>query len=371
MRLRKLDARLIPTGMLKNVLVSNTFLTFKIGRILSLLTAFILSCQVSMSQDLHFSQWFNSPLTTNPANTGFIPDADYRIGANYRSQFVNILSMPYKTISIYGDAQILRDRFDNGWMGVGGVILHDAAGAGNLTSTKIYGSLAYHQMLGSSSLLTAGFNLGWANKSINPTQLKFPDQFNKSTGFFDAGIPSSVVFNTNNTNYMDVQLGMNYAYFPTENLYLNGGFSIHHINRPKETFFSNSSGFDNRLSPRYIGFANASVKVNEDLIVNPMAYYSNQAGASELVGGANINYNLSGDGLAQLTGGLYYRVGDAVIPMLGFQWNTFRMNFTYDVTTSTLANYNNGRGAVEFSLIKQGFFSQFDGSRRQSLCPTF
>ncbi len=29
-------------------------------------------------QDLHFSQWFNSPLTTNPANTGFIPDADYR-----------------------------------------------------------------------------------------------------------------------------------------------------------------------------------------------------------------------------------------------------------------------------------------------------
>jgi hypothetical protein len=28
------------------------------------------------AQDLHFSQFFNAPLTINPANTGFIPDAD-------------------------------------------------------------------------------------------------------------------------------------------------------------------------------------------------------------------------------------------------------------------------------------------------------
>ena len=33
----------------------------------------------SFAQDLHFSQFFNNPLLTNPANTGFIPDADYRL----------------------------------------------------------------------------------------------------------------------------------------------------------------------------------------------------------------------------------------------------------------------------------------------------
>jgi len=333
--------------------------------------ALILSYQNVKAQDLHFSQWFNSPLTTNPANTGFIPDADFRIGANYRSQYVNILPVPYKTISIFGDAQVLRDRMENGWLGLGGVILHDAAGTGNLTSSKVYGSVAYHQMLGYSSLLTAGFNVGWANKSINVTNLKFPDQFNKSTGFFDAGIPSSVVFNATNTNYLDVQIGMNYAYFPTENLYVNGGLSVHHINRPKETFFSSSPGFDNRLSPRVIGFLNGSFKMSDVVIINPMAYYTNQANASELVGGANINYNLSGDGTTQLLGGLYYRTNDAVIPMMGFQWNNFRMTFTYDVTTSSLSNYNNGRGAMEFSLVKHGFFSQFGGSNRQSWCPTF
>ena len=103
---------------------------------------------VSFGQDLHFSQFFNSPLTTNPANTGFIPDADYRIGANYRNQWVNVLGAPYKTMSIWGDAQVFRNRIENGWMGVGGVILRDVAGSGNLTSTKVYGSLAYHQQVG-------------------------------------------------------------------------------------------------------------------------------------------------------------------------------------------------------------------------------
>ncbi len=325
----------------------------------------------SNAQDLHFSQWFNSPLTTNPANTGFIPDADYRIGANYRSQYVNILSMPYKTFSIYGDAQVFRNKLDNAWMGIGGVILRDAAGSGNLTSTKIYGSLAYHQELGAASLLTAGFNLGWANKSINANQLKFPDQFNKATGFFDAGIPSSVVFNTTNTNYLDIQVGMNYAYFPTDKLYLNGGFSIQHVNRPKETFFSESNGFDNRLAPRYIGFFNGSFKLSDVVIFNPMGYYSNQARASELVIGGDLNYDLAGGGTYQLLGGVFYRSNDAFIPMLGFQWNSFRMTFTYDVTVSALSDYNGGRGAVEFSLVKHGFFTQFNGTRRQSLCPAF
>jgi type IX secretion system PorP/SprF family membrane protein len=326
---------------------------------------------LSFSQDLHFSQFFNSPLTTNPANTGFIPDADYRIGANYRSQWVNILNAPYKTMSIWGDAQVLRDRIPNGWLGIGGVILRDVAGSGNLTSTKVYGSLAYHQQVGLGSLITAGFNAGWSNKRVDPSQLKFPDQFNEATGFFDAGVPTTAVFSTTSISYLDLQAGLNYAYFPSDKVYVNAGFSVQHLNRPKESFFDNVSGYDNRLSPRYIGFLNASFKVNDQVIINPMAYYTNQAGAHELVGGLNAHYNLSGDGDIQLIGGLYYRSGDAVIPMIGFQWKNLNISFTYDVTISTLSNYNNARGAIEFSIINQGVYAQYDGNKRQSWCPTF
>ena len=46
------------------------------------------------SQDLQFSQFMNSPLLTNPANTGFTPDGDYRLGVNYRNQWANITAFP-------------------------------------------------------------------------------------------------------------------------------------------------------------------------------------------------------------------------------------------------------------------------------------
>ena len=322
------------------------------------------------AQDLHFSQWFNSPLTTNPANTGFIPDADYRVGANYRNQWSSVMSEPYKTMSIFGDAQVFRNRIESGWLGLGGVILRDVAGSGNLTSTQAYASIAYHQMVGYSSLISAGFNVGWVNKRINSADLKFPDQFDGK--FFTNQLPTSVVIDQPNVSYFDMQAGMNYAYFPNDKIYVNAGFSVQHINRARESFFSEDpAGFDSRISPRYIGFLNGSFKTSDQVIVNPMAYYTNKAGASETVAGVNAQYNLSNDGDNQLVGGLYYRVGDAFIPMLGFIYKNIRLMFTYDVTVSSLSKYNGSRGAWEFSLINYGFYSQYSGDRHQSLCPSF
>lgn len=322
-----------------------------------------------MAQDLHFSQFFNSPLSTNPANTGFIPDGDYRLGMNYRNQYSSIMSVPYKTMSAFGDMQVMRDRFENGWVGLGGMILKDVAGSGNLTSTKIYGSVAYHQTLGYSSLLSLGFNVGYANKQINVSNLKFPDQFDGK--FFDNKLPTSVSLARNNIGYLDMQVGMNYAYFPTEKVYVNAGFSTHHVNRPTESFFNTDNGEDNRVPVRHIGFLNGSFLLNEQWIVNPNVYVTTQAKAMEIVGGANAYYNLSGDGEYQLIGGMYYRYKDAVIPVLGLGYKDYVFSFTYDATMSTLKNYNGTRGAFEFALIKQGIFNKYNGNRRETICPSF
>jgi type IX secretion system PorP/SprF family membrane protein len=322
-------------------------------------------------QDLHFSQWFNEPLLTNPANTGFIPDADYRLGANYRNQWSSVMSQPYKTMSIWGDAQVFRSRIQSGWLGLGGAILHDVAGASSLSTTEIYGSIAYHQMLGYSSLLSVGFNTGWVNKRINSANLKFPDQFDGK--FFDTNVPTSVTLDQNNISYFDMQVGMNYAYFPDNKTYLNAGFSVQHINQARESFFASdpAGGYDNHIQPRFIGFINGSFKTSDMVIINPMAYYSQQAASHELVAGFNVEYNLSGDGDQQLVGGLYYRPSDAVIPMVGFVYKNIRLMFTYDVTTSSLKQYNNGNGAWEFAVICPGYYSDYNGDRHQSLCPTF
>jgi type IX secretion system PorP/SprF family membrane protein len=186
------------------------------------------------AQDLHFSQYFNAPMLVNPANTGFNPDYDFRVGGNYRNQWANV-GTPYRTMSIWGDTKLFTDRFENGWLGVGGSLLKDVAGSGILSSTGGYASVAYHQMLGYNSLLSGGFTLGYMSKRIDISKLTFDNQWNGS--FFDVSIPPNEPFAYNKVNYFDLQMGLNYAYFASENMYLNAGISVSHINRPRESFF--------------------------------------------------------------------------------------------------------------------------------------
>lgn len=322
----------------------------------------------SAAQDLHFSQFFNSPLSANPANTGFIPSSDYRLGAHYREQWASV-PVPYKTMGIYGDFQFMRDRFRSGWMGLGGMILQDVAGTGNLRSTKAYASVAYHQMLGSTGLLSAGFNLGYAGKQLNIDKLTFDNQWNGR--FFDGATPSGEQLQSNSIGYFDLQAGLNYAYFPSDNIYLHAGFSVHHLNRPKETFFAASPGYDNTVQPRSIFFADAVIKLNNKIIVTPSMYYTRQAAATAFVGGMLMNYNVMGGGEQQLIGGIYFRPGDAYIPMLGYQWKSFKFMFSYDVSNSPIKFFNNSRGATEMFMQYDGIYKTMYGGGKQTMCPTF
>ncbi len=304
------------------------------------------------AQDLHFSQYFNAPLVVNPANAGFNPAYDYRVAVNYRTQWASIAN-PYKTYAAWGDVQLFNNRFENGWMGLGLSLLSDKAGTGNLTSTKGYASIAYHQQLGFGSLLSAGFNLGFTSKRVDFTKLTFDNQWNGK--FFDISLPTSEPFAYNATTYFTLGAGLNYANFINDDVYLNLGFSATNINQPRESFFADT--VNTQVAPRYTGFANASIKLNDRWILNPNIYYSRMNTSSEIVVGMNAHRDLTGDGQKQLIMGLYYRSGDAVIPMLGYQWNDFKLTVNYDATASSLSSYNKSQGAYEFSLVKSGIFS--------------
>jgi hypothetical protein len=85
----------------------------------------------------------------------------------------------------------------------------------------------------------------------------------------------------------------------------------------------------------------------------------------------NAQYNLSNNGDEQVVGGLYYRVGDSFIPMIGFIYKNIRLMFTYDVTSSALSKYTGGSSAWEFALTNYGNYSASNPYQRQSLCPNF
>lgn len=332
----------------------------KIGTFLFL----IFTLMNGYGQGLHFSQYFNSPLLINPANTGFNPDFDYRVGGNYRNQFANV-GNPYKTMSLWGDAKLFTNRFENGWVGIGTSIYSDMAGSGSLKSTTGVASVAYHQMLGYNSLLSGGFSLGYTSKRIDISRLKFDNQWNGS--FFDVTIPANEPFANSQTNYFDLSMGLNYAYFASENVYLNAGISVMHINTPRESFFDPTVS-DNRLQRRYTAFINSSIKVQDVWILNPNIYVSKMGNAWETVLGINANRDLSGDGSSQIIFGMYYRHMDAIIPMIGYQVNDIKFTVNYDATISTLGNLNGTQGAYELSIIKTGLFPSSAG--RSVKCPT-
>jgi len=318
----------------------------------------------SYAQDLHFSQYFNAPLLVNPANTGFNPDYDFRIGGNYRSQWANV-GNPYRTMSLWDDTKLFTNRFENGWVGAGLSLLKDEAGSGSLSSTSGYATIAYHQMLGYNSLLSGGFGLGFISKRIDISKLSFDNQWNGK--FFDLTIPPNEPFAYSQTSYLDLQMGLNYAYFASENVYFNAGVSISHINTPRESFFDPSVS-DNRLERRYTAFANASIKIQDIWIVNPNIYISKMGNAWETVVGFNANRDLSGDGVSQFIIGLYYRNKDALIPMVGYQVNDMKFTVNYDATISSLSSLNGTRGAYEISIVKSGIFPSTAG--RAVKCPT-
>ena len=314
----------------------------------------IMQYSMMHAQDLHFSQYFNTPLLVNPANTGFAPDVDWRAGINYRNQWASITPNPYKTMSAWGDVQLFNNRFPDGWVGLGATLLKDVAGSGSLSATRGFASIAYHQLLGLKSLLSGGFNVGFVNKRIDISKLTFDNQWNGK--FFDVTTPSGESFAANSVTYLDIQAGLNYAFFPSENAYFNAGFSAMHLNRPKESFFAEEFE-DTRLDPRLTIFLNGSFKLNNQWIINPNVYVSKMGTVYETVGGLNAHYNLSGDGNSQLIGGLYVRLKDALIPMIGYQWNDLAITINYDATSSSLGTYNQTRGAYELSIVKTGVFS--------------
>ncbi len=317
------------------------------------------------AQNLHFSQYFNTPLLINPANTGFNPDYDFRIGGNYRNQWANFDNNPYKTMALWGDTKLFTDRFENGWVGAGLTIIKDATGRGTLSSTGAVASVAYHQMLGYNSLLSGGFGLGYMSKRIDISKLTFDDQWNGR--FFDATIPANEPFSYSQASYLDLQMGLNYAYFASENVYFNAGVSVMHINTPRESFFDPTIS-NNRVPRRYTAFLNSSIKIQNIWIVNPNVYVTKMGNVWETVLGFNANRDLSGDGYQQLILGLYYRNKEALIPMVGYQVNDLKITVNYDATVSSLSSFNGTRGAYELSIVKTGVFPS--GANRLVRCST-
>ncbi len=342
-----------------------------IKKVLSGLVGILLCGSVS-AQSIHLSQFYNAPLLITPANTGLMPDNDFRLGMNLRNQW-SALPVPYNTFAGWGDLKIGGNKNNeehNNWLGLGFAFYSDKAGDGDLKLTQIQGNLAYHLQMSTTSMLSLGMSAATVNRSVNYNLLTFDAQWD---GFaFNSNYPSGEQPGTLRTKYYTIGAGINFAWFPSENMYLKIGGGAVNINSPVETFYDNGV---NTVALRPSATIDALIRTGSVLILNPSAYYTTQSGASEIVVGTQIRTILSGgfnNTPIQLILGGFYRFADAAIVVAGLQVSSIQFTASYDATMSSLAPYNSAYGAMEFSLIYQGLYGKNkDNIRRSFVCPRF
>lgn len=297
------------------------------------------------AQDIHFSQYYLSPLSLNPAHTGD-SRGDFRGFANYRTQWREI-NDAYNTFSAGGDINFYPAGHN---VSAGLLAVRDQSG-GDLLVTKILPSGAIHRSLGGFNL-HAGVQPGVVMKTIDFYSNSFPEQLNWQTGEFDPGLPNSEVNLSQRFTYFDLNagIGLSRRFGRLEPVL---GVAAFHINKPKESFFENA----NRLPLRMAYNAAVSYTMS-NLVVHVHSLYGFTDLVSDWVSGINLEYVLSRDFFFHnsLFAGFMWRDGfkrnpDASIVTAGINFQNYTLGFSYDITFSQLRSTVNGKGAFELALI--------------------
>src|SRR4028118_492446 len=315
------------------------------------------------AQDPHFSQFFASPLTLNPALTGKF-DGNLRVAGNYRNQWPTI-NRSFTTSTVSVDVPIMRNHISptDTW-GVGIMGYSDQSANSALKFNYLSVSTAFHKGLDEDGYhqIGAGFQGTYTNMMLDVSNLKFEDQL---TPFGFTGNTSEVFNNsTLKNNYFDLNAGILYTGSTTDKNNFYAGVSMYHITRPKQQF----TGTFFLLNPRTTFHAGGYFPVGSVATLHLSSLYSTQGQASEAVLGGALQLPVTeGEKTTSIYFGSWLRVNDALIPYIGLEFSDFRLGATYDVNTSSLKTASQSRGGIEISLI---YIKKSPGSRGLP-CPKY
>lgn len=330
------------------------------------------SALLASAQDIHFSQYSQSPLTLNPALTGLTP-CTYRGVLNYRNQWASALGpASYQTFAGSFDAGLWRNSLDGNIVGVGAMIYNDVSGDGSLSNMTIMGSFAYHQNLGSEDhYISIGTQLGVVQKRVDYTKLIFESQI--GTNGVDPTLPSGE-YGADNLSYFDMNAGINWRSRFSDKFAMQLGAAYFHLTEPIETFYNYNV---NRLNAHYVGYGSFKIGMGKNTVLIPSFLYMEQTEGSnvQINTGVDVGFQLE-KGVSMAYAGLRYRavdnidVADALIVNLGLDYNNINFGLSYDINVSGLSTVTNYRGGIELSFIYWGCIN-VNPKQKPIDCPRF
>jgi type IX secretion system PorP/SprF family membrane protein len=316
------------------------------------------------SQDLHFSQFHEAPLTRNPALAGLF-SGDYRVQGVYRNQW-NSISFPYQTGSLNAEYKRALANGDD-YLTMGMQLLYDQAGTVALTTSQFLPAVNFHKSLSyqRNTYLSVGMMGGLVSRRLDRSKVTTNSQFD---GFnYNGSLPDGENFNSG-YNFFDASVGMSlYSTLGEDEqhqFFVGGG--LHHFTKPVNAFYRNI-----RHLPKWV--LSAGFKMN----IGPVSYLTVQHDAMiqtpyrQQLSGAMYTHLLNSEEAQgqTISLGSMVRWGDAIIPTLKLDLTPLSIGFSYDVTVGRLASIARGKGGFEVSVSYRNFRNDDRSARNAVRCP--
>jgi type IX secretion system PorP/SprF family membrane protein len=323
------------------------------------LLAFLLPVFAATAQDIHFSQYANSPLNLNAGLAGVF-GGDMRFVANYRDQWRSI-PVPYSTFSGSFENKIYwtKGKYDR-YLTAALLFNHDKQGAIELTTMQIGIPISVTMPMSKKTFLTVGVTPVFGQRAFDTNRLTFDAQWNDS--FYDpsADAREDQLFQNTNLKYFDLNAGLNVRWqADTKRSRVDVGAGLQHINRPTHDFWSSSLTDPGtvKLYNKMSFYAVGVIQLSRIFDISANGLYQKQGGYQEVVYGTGLRMHLNRQPYRELAlqvGTDYrHRYNDALAPHVEVFWRTWTLGFTYDVNvfSSEVGQATGNKAGPEVSLI--------------------
>jgi hypothetical protein len=205
---------------------------------------------------------------------------------------------------------------------------------------------------------------------FDPTKLQFDDQY--IGGAYSATNPTHQTFTNTSLTYWDPAAGISFSSEKGENTQFYIGLGLFHFTKPKVSFQPNS---DFKLNPKYVINGGLTTMTSD---MNRMTFYVDlfkQGGAAQGQGGVMMTRDLiqnDDNSRISISGGMFYRLNDALIPVIKLDYYKLSMGATYDINVSKLVPASQYRGGLELTLSYKAFSpNHISDEAYKTRCPKF
>jgi type IX secretion system PorP/SprF family membrane protein len=315
-----------------------------------LVPVFLLGSLGLLAQDIHFSQYYNAPLTMNPALTA-LSKGDIRITSVYRSQW-NAANSRYKTFNVAAEKKFYNINHDKWWFSAGLDLAHDQAGFGNLSNNHVLLTGSYTRILDRRNFLSVGASLGLGQRGFDPGNLTFDNMWNGD--IVDFNRPTGEDFDNTNFVYPDMGAGVNIRrQWPKKRSKVDFGLGFFHVNSPSQSYYKNK---DSSLPMRaaITVLPTFQLKLNGDAVFAATVQQQGEY-MEALVNAAYRHYislQRSKEIAVQFGVGFRFnnKLGDAFMPAVELHYHDLMVGLSWDMNVSAFRTATRRNGGPEIAI---------------------